>query len=191
MKGEEPMRDGDSNVLSSVLDEFHRGDPATFNDAFETLFHQHQRAVYSWVLRIVRNPSAAEDLTVETFWRLYRAHARFDPGRGFEAWARTIATHAALDWLRTQRPETELLMDVAAPPARDPAISAEIRRKTTEAFSRLPPKLRIAAVLAVVEEQPHKDVAAALGISITAVKVRVFRALRLLRKDLQQQGITP
>ncbi len=185
------MRDGDSNVLSSVLDEFHRGDPATFNDAFETLFHQHQRAVYSWVLRIVRNPSAAEDLTVETFWRLYRAHARFDPGRGFEAWARTIATHAALDWLRTQRPETELLMDVAAPPARDPAISAEIRRKTTEAFSRLPPKLRIAAVLAVVEEQPHKEVAAALGISITAVKVRVFRALRLLRKDLQQQGITP
>jgi DNA-directed RNA polymerase specialized sigma24 family protein len=38
---------------------------------------------------------------------------------------------------------------------------------------------------------PHKEVAAALGISVTAVKVRVFRALRLLRRDLQQQGITP
>ena len=44
---------------------------------------------------------------METFWRIYRAHARFDPTRGFEAWARTIATHAALDWLRTQQPETE------------------------------------------------------------------------------------
>jgi RNA polymerase sigma-70 factor (ECF subfamily) len=97
----------------------------------------------------------------------------------------------ALDWLRTQRPETELLMDVAAPPTGDPAISDEIRRKTAEAFSRLAPKLRVAAVLAVVEELPHKEVAAALGISVTAVKVRVFRALRLLRKDLQQQGITP
>jgi len=43
----------------------------------------------------------------------------------------------------------------------------------------------------VVEEQPHKEVAEALGISIAAVKLRVFRALRLLRKDLQQQGITP
>jgi RNA polymerase sigma-70 factor (ECF subfamily) len=191
MKGEEPMRDGESSVLSSVLDEFRRGDPATFNDAFETLFRFHQRAVYSWVLRIVRNPSAAEDLTVETFWRIYRAHARFDPELGFEAWARTIATHAALDWLRTQRPETELTMDVAAPFSSDPAISAEIRRKTTEAFSRLPPKLRIAAVLAVVEQRPHKEVAAALGISVAAVKVRVFRALGLLRKDLQQQGITP
>ena len=59
------------------------------------------------------------------------------------------------------------------------------------AFSRLPPKLRIAAVLAVVEELPQKEVAEALGISVAAVKVRVFRALRLLRKDLEHQGITP
>jgi DNA-directed RNA polymerase specialized sigma24 family protein len=58
-------------------------------------------------------------------------------------------------------------------------------------ISRLPPKLRIAATLAVIEELPHKDVAEALGISVAAVKLRVFRALRLLRKDLEQQGITP
>jgi len=190
VKGEKAMRDGERDVLNSVLDEFRRGDPATFNDAFETLFRLHQRTVYGWVLRIVRNPAAAEDLTVETFWRIYRTHARFDPSRGFEAWARTIATHAAYDWLRTKRPEAELLMDVAASPAGDPAISEEIRRKTTEAFARLAPKLRIAAVLAVVEELPHKEVAAALGISVAAVKVRVFRALRLLRKDLQERGIT-
>jgi RNA polymerase sigma-70 factor (ECF subfamily) len=179
------------NELSGVLDEFRRGDPARFNDAFETLFRIHQRTVYGWLLRIVRNSAAAEDLTVETFWRIYRAHARFDPARGFEAWARTIATHAALDWLRAQRPETELLLDVAAPSTGDPAIAEEVRCKTAAAFSRLPAKLRIAAVLAVVEELQHKEVAAALGISVTAVKVRVFRALRLLRKDLQQQGITP
>jgi DNA-directed RNA polymerase specialized sigma24 family protein len=51
--------------------------------------------------------------------------------------------------------------------------------------------LRIAAVLAVIEEQPHMDVADALGISTAAVKLRVFRALRMLRKDLEQQGIRP
>jgi DNA-directed RNA polymerase specialized sigma24 family protein len=55
----------------------------------------------------------------------------------------------------------------------------------------LPPKLRIAAVLSVVEELPGMEVAEALGISVAAVKLRVFRALRLLRKDLQQQGIAP
>ena len=97
----------------TVLEEFRSGHPETFPDAFETLFRMYQRTVYGWLLRIVRNPAAAEDLTVETFWRIYRAHARFDPARGFEAWARTIATHAAIDWLRTQKAETELLVDVA------------------------------------------------------------------------------
>jgi len=43
----------------------------------------------------------------------------------------------------------------------------------------------------VVEEQPQKEVAMALGISVAAVKLRVFRGLRLLRKDLERQGITP
>lgn len=164
-------------------------------DAFEMLFRQHQRAVYGWILRIVRNPAAAEDITVETFWRIYRAHARFEPSRGFEGWARRIATHAALDWMRAARTEkgltAELLLDPAAPEIGDPAVSAEIRRKTALAFGRLPPKLRIAAVLAVIEEQPQKAVAEALGISVGAVKLRVFRAVRLLRKDLEQQGITP
>jgi DNA-directed RNA polymerase specialized sigma24 family protein len=42
-----------------------------------------------------------------------------------------------------------------------------------------------------VEDRPHKEVAEALGITAAAVKLRVFRALRLLRKDLKEQGITP
>ena len=175
------------NEPSNVLEEFQRGSI----EAFETLFRLHQRAVYGWVLRIVRNTSAAEDITVESFWRIHCAHARFEPARGFEAWARRIATHAALDALRSRRIEVELPAEFAAPASADPAVSAEIRLKTAQAFQRLPPKLRVAAILAVVEEQPHKEIAEALGISVAAVKLRVFRALRLLRKDLLRQGITP
>lgn len=184
------MSKGSSGVPiqeSDHLLRFRHGD----QDAFESLFRLHQRAVYGWILRIVRNSAAAEDLTVETFWRIYQARARFDAAREFEPWARRIATHAALDWLRTKQPESEMPIDLAAPATADPAISAEIRRKTAQAFQRLPARLRIAAVLAVVEEQPHKEVAEALGISVAAVKLRVFRALRLLRKDLAAQGITP
>ena len=176
---------------SSVLDRFRQGDV----DAFETLFRMHQRSVFGWVLRIVRDPGAAEDVTVEAFWRMHRAHARFDSTRGFEPWARRVATHAALDWLRRQKPESsvapEMWMNVAAPSTGDAAVAEEIRRKTAGAFARLPVKLRVAAVLAVVEDRPHKEVAEALGITVAAVKLRVFRALRLLRKDLKEQGITP
>ncbi|HEX4758024.1 MAG TPA: sigma-70 family RNA polymerase sigma factor [Terracidiphilus sp.] len=176
---------------ADLLDQFRRGDP----DAFEALFRLYQRSVYNWILRIVRNGSAAEDLTVDTFWRIYQARARFDPARGFGPWARRIATYAALDWLRARRPESELTDEVmavqAAPSVGDPGVAAEIRLKTAQAFSRLPPRLRVAAILSVVEGQAHKDVAEALGISVAAVKLRVFRALRLLRKDLERQGITP
>lgn len=181
------MRDEGSDVLLR----FRQGDV----DAFETLFRKHQRPVFGWVLRIVRDRNAAEDVTIEAFWRIHQAHARFDPDRGFEPWARRIATHAALDWLRRQKPEApvppEMLESTAAPAASDAAVSEEIRRKTLLAFSRLPATLRATAVLAVVEERPHKEVAEALGITVPAVKLRVFRALRLLRKDLNEMGIKP
>ena len=175
----------------NALDRFRQGDV----DAFEVLFHEHQAIVYRWILRIVRDSGTAEDLTVETFWRIYRAHARFDAERGFEPWARRIATHVALDWLRAQKPECEITpaleATLTANGGSNPGVQAEIRAKTAEAFTRLPTKLRTAAVLAVVEEQPHKVIAESLGITVTAVKLRVFRALRLLRKDLEQQGIRP
>jgi RNA polymerase sigma-70 factor (ECF subfamily) len=170
-----------------ALELFRQGDL----DAFEALFRRHQRAVYGWVLGIVRNAADAEELTVESFWRIYQARARFDPARSFEAWARRIATNAALDRLRQRRPESELKTEIAAADGGDPAVAAEIRLRTAAAFRRLPPKLCMAATLAVVEERPHKEIAAALGITVAAVKVRVFRALRLLRRDLERQGIRP
>jgi RNA polymerase sigma-70 factor, ECF subfamily len=170
---------------------FQRGDL----NAFETLFRLHQRRVFGWVLRMVRNPAAAEEIVIEAFWRIYRAHARFDPARGFEAWARRIATHAAVDYLRTRRPEVELTAEMGAalpaPSRADPAIAFELRRATAMAFAKLPATLRVAATLAVIEERPQKEIAEALGISVGAVKLRVFRALRLLRKELMRQGITP
>jgi len=196
------MRDVASSELEPIapgerehLVQFSSGNTEACDTAFEVLFRLHQRSVRGWILRMVRDPAAAEELTVETFWRIYRARARFEPQRGFEPWARRIATRTALDWLRAQKPEyavaNEFFADLPSPGGADPAVSAEIRRKTALAFARLRPALRLAATLAVIEERPHKEVAEALGISVTAVKLRVFRALRLLRKDLQSQGITP
>src|SRR5215212_5729106 len=72
-------------------------------DAFERLFRQHEREVYRWIARIVREPSAAEDALVEAFWHAYRSRARFDPSRSFGAWMRRIATHAAIDQVNAAR----------------------------------------------------------------------------------------
>jgi len=72
--------------------------------------------------------------------------------------------------------------DLPAPSTGDSAIAAEIRSKVALAFSRLPPKLRIAATLAVIEQLPGKEVAEVLDISVAAVKVRVFRRASIAEK---------
>src|SRR3954447_7033499 len=82
-------------------------------DAFEVLFREHQREVYRWILRIVRDPGAAEDLTIDAFWRVYKAHGHFDPSRSFEAWVRRIATNVAIAYLKRQPRATVELTDVA------------------------------------------------------------------------------
>jgi DNA-directed RNA polymerase specialized sigma24 family protein len=49
----------------------------------------------------------------------------------------------------------------------------------------------VTALLALIEERPYEEIAAALGTSVTAVKSRVFRAVRLMRKKLEKRGIRP
>jgi RNA polymerase sigma-70 factor, ECF subfamily len=159
-------------------------------EAFEALFRKHQREVYAWIVRIVRDSGAAEDLTVETFWRIHRAHGRFDPVTGnFRAWARCIATNAALDHLRHARRETELSDDYPAATRGDPAVRAELRTRIRRAFLELPAKYRLVATLALIEDEPYNEIAEAVGISAALVKVRVFRAVRMLRKKLNSLGV--
>jgi RNA polymerase sigma-70 factor (ECF subfamily) len=160
-------------VTDDLLERFAAGDL----DAFETLFRQSQREVYGWIVRIVRDRSAAEDLTMETFERIYRARARFSPTRPFGAWARRIATNVAIDHLKSLPRESEL--------------SEPVRDAVAGAFRSLPPRLQAAATLALIEERSHEEIADALGTSTSAVKSRVFRAVKLLKRKLERLGIRP
>jgi RNA polymerase sigma-70 factor (ECF subfamily) len=160
-------------------------------DAFETLVRQFQGDIYGWTVRIVRDPGIAEDLTVETLLRIYRARNQFRPDGNFGAWARRIATNLALDHLRRKRPEQSLLAELAGAPQPDQVLQRETREKIQQAFRRLPAKLQVAATLALVEERPYNEIAVALGTSVGAVKLRVFRAVRVLRKQLNRLGVRP
>jgi RNA polymerase sigma-70 factor (ECF subfamily) len=168
-----------------LLERFAAGDL----DAFEALFRQHQKQVYAWIVRIVRDSGIAEDLTVEAFWRIYRSRARFDPAGNFQAWAYRIATNAALDHLRRARRETQLPEDLAGPAEPDPAVRRETRERIHRAFKELPAKYRLVATLALIEEEPYGKIAEAMGISLALVKIRVFRAVRMLREKLESMGV--
>jgi RNA polymerase sigma-70 factor (ECF subfamily) len=161
-------------------------------DAFETLFHQYQGEVFRWIMRIVRNTATAEDLTLESFWRVYRAHARFDPVAGnFGGWLRRIATNVAIDHLHRSRTEIQLPDDLSAIVPLPLGEQTEMRGQIVCALGKLSPRLRAAVMLALIEEEPYEEIAQALGISVNAVKVRVFRGVRILRKELLRAGAHP
>jgi RNA polymerase sigma-70 factor, ECF subfamily len=157
-------------------------------EAFEILFQQYQKDVYGWILRIVRNPTIAEELTVETFWRVYRSRARFDATRSFGAWTRRIATNLALDYLKRLRNEVEFTENISPESPPDSAVQQETRKRIRQAFNQLPPKLRLTATLALVEEIPYQEIAESLGIPVGTVKSRVFTATRILRLKLKELG---
>ena len=180
---DEPDRD--------LLRRFTHGD----REAFEALFRQFEREVYRWILRIVREPEAAEDALVEAFWRAYRGRARFDPSRSFGAWMRRIATNVAIDQINSARRRNWVQVDDVGqvPPSlealrggpADPDLADHIRR----AFAALPTKLRVVATLALIEELSLTEIADALDIPLGTVKSRLFRATRELRDRLIRVGV--
>jgi RNA polymerase sigma-70 factor (ECF subfamily) len=172
-----------------LLERFVQGD----QEAFERLFRQFEREVYGWILRITRDPTAAEDALIDAFWRAYRGRARFDSSRGFGAWMRRIATNSALDQLRKLRARQSTLgpQSTWRPPSGGPLPAQhDLREAIRLAFGKLPPRLLVVATLALVEERSHAEIAEALDLPVGTVKSRVFRATRLLRKEMTRLGIT-
>jgi RNA polymerase sigma-70 factor, ECF subfamily len=177
----------DSDAPMELFERFAAGEM----DAFEAVFREWQGQVFGWIVRMVRDQAVAEDLTMETFWRIYCARHRFDPARPFGAWARRIATNATIDYLKSRRVEDALPVHVATQKQGDPAWDRQVREGVEGALRSLPAKLQVAATLALIEERPYDEIASALGTSVSAIKTRVFRAVRMLRKKLDKLGIRP
>jgi len=165
-----------------------RGD----REAFEAVYRHFEAEVRRWVVRIVRDQDAADDVLVEAFWRAYRGRARFDPSRPFGAWMRKVATNASLDHLARLRRRARA---AEAPwPPTDPAVEADdgaLHGAIAAAFRRLPPRMQVVATLALVEGLSQAEIAEALDLPLGTVKSRVFRATKALRRELQRLGIRP
>ena len=102
---------------------------------------------------------------------------------------RRIATNAALDHLKTVSEYAKPIANENTAPSTEPP--GGLRESIAIAFHRLPPKLSVVATLALVEEQPYAEIADALNIPVGTVKSRVFRAIRVLKKELAHLGVQP
>jgi len=155
-------------------------DPATIRaavggdlGAFEEIVRCCQGPVWRYLRRFVGDAALAEDLTQETFIRVYRRIDTYRFGSRFTTWTIQIARNAAIDALRS-RDRRERLVDALPPPrpSSQPGLGAEIEA----ALATLSPKLRDAVLLVEVAGFTYVDAGEVLGVPTGTVKSRVSQA---------------
>jgi len=160
--------------------------------AFEALVRATTADTYTLAFRLTGNEEDARDVVQETYLRAYKGIGKFRGDAQFSTWLYRITANCAANQLgRRKRHRHDELLDDApledTVPERDPSAQAEasnLRDRLTDALEELPPRLRAVVVLRDVYDLPHDAIAAELGISESAAKVRLHRARRKLRERL-------
>jgi len=159
--------------------------PQSFEDLYRNTFPR----VYAYVASLLRDRSAAEDVTAVAFERAYRRRGRFSARRGSpEAWVFGIARNAALDELRKRKRRAPLEgepEDVWAPSPHEEAELAFRREEVRAALATLDPRDRDLVALKFAGGLSNGEIARVLGLSDTNVGSRLHRAVEKLRKACQ------
>ena len=167
--------------------------------AFEFLYHLHSRRVYALCLRMVNNPSDAEDLTQEAFLQLFRKIGTFRGESAFSTWLHRMTVNVVLMRLRkkslpvtsleeTTDPDDETggpRKDIGAPDLR---LSGAVDRVNLErSVEKLPPGYRTVFVLHDIQGYEHNEIADIMGCSVGNSKSQLHKARTRLRDLLQEE----
>jgi RNA polymerase sigma factor (sigma-70 family) len=154
---------------------------------FDALYRETASDVFAYVMTLLRDRSAAEDVTATAFERAYRRQSGFDPKRGTQrAWMFGIARNAALDELRARKRNAALLSDPEDLDARrddDTGDESALRRAAVAAaLAQLDPRERELIALKFHSGLNNTEIAKVLNISVANAGTRVHRAVTRLRK---------
>lgn len=172
------------------------GDPV----AFEFLYKKHSRHVYSLCLRMIRNPTEAEDLTQQAFLQLFRKIATFRGDSGLSTWLHKVTVNVVLMHIRRKKPTEVLVEDLERHIANDEVprelgsedksmLGAVDRISLLRALRQLPAGYKKLFLLHDVIGYEHHEIAQMLGCSLGCSKSQLHRARRRLRLLLNgEQG---
>jgi RNA polymerase sigma-70 factor (ECF subfamily) len=162
--------------------------------AMQVLFARHQVRVFRFVLRLVRNPSTAEDVISEVFLDVWRQAAKFEGRSAVTTWLLAIARFKALSVLR-RRPEVELdeeKMAAIEDAADNPEIAVQKKDKSAllrKCLTALSADHREIIDLVYYHEKSVEEVAEIVGIPENTVKTRMFYARKRLGELLKAAGV--
>jgi RNA polymerase sigma-70 factor (ECF subfamily) len=176
----------------ALMELIRRGD----DKAFELLLSRHQRSVYNLACRFLNDEAEAEDITQETFIRIFKAAVTYTPEAKFTTWLYTIVKNLCFNALRKRRSaqivsiEEETLPEIPAD-INDPSEIIDGRRlrsKVLAAVHALPENMRIAVLLHKFHGLQYHEIAEILDCSVNTVKLRVHRAKAVLARSLSEFG---
>jgi RNA polymerase sigma factor (sigma-70 family) len=166
--------------------------------SWEQIVREHSARVYRLAYRLTGNRHDAEDLTQETFVRVFRSLHTYQPGT-FEGWMHRITTNLFLDQARRrQRIRMDAMGEEADRyPSGDELAAPErafehgnLDRDIQHALDELPPEYRAAVVLCDIEGLSYEEIAVTLGIKLGTVRSRIHRARARLRVSLEHRAPT-
>lgn len=162
--------------------------------AFEQLYDRHSRTVYSLVLRILQQPSTAEEVVQDVFLLLWRNADQYDPSRGpFVPWLLTLARNRALDHLRLKserqrrrEEQADELPPVMAAPEFEKQLDEKRRAERVRTLmGELQPQQKRAIELAYFEGLSHTEIAEKLQEPLGTVKSWIRNGLLRLKEGLR------
>jgi RNA polymerase sigma-70 factor, ECF subfamily len=148
-------------------------------EAFNALFKRYERKVYMYCMRVLLDEDIAHDAFQESFMRLYEHRHSYD-GRNFMVWFFTIIRNVCLNMRRNKKVtvpfETSSANETPAT-IRDVALHEQV----ASALNQLPLDYREAIVLYEYDGYAYQEIADITGASIATVKIRIYRARKMLR----------
>lgn len=196
------LQDGQGPVSQSdeeLLAQFNGGDAR----AFEVLLGRYRTPIYTFVLRSVRDPDRARDLTQDVFLRVVQRAAGFEGKSKFSTWLYTIARNLCIDTSRKMVFRRHRSLDAplgdddgnaaliervasTAPVTDRAAIGRQLEGQIAEAVEALPEEQREVFLLRQVQGLPFKEIAGIIGVPENTVKSRMRYALERLQEALAE-----
>ncbi len=158
--------------------------------AFEQLVSLYEKPIFGYIFRFVVHKENAEDLTQETFIKIFRSLKTFDPEYKFKTWLFTIATNTVYDWLRKAKKNKEMFI-VDDPDIDFETIDDRWSYKLTEdkelvdnALKKIKPVYQSVIVLFYRDELSYQEIAEILKVPVNTVKTYMYRAKEALSEEL-------
>jgi len=169
--------------MQELIRQLNRGQQA----AFTTVYDRYWPAIFYFVCKFVPETAQAEDITTETFIKLWQRRENFDNEKSITSFLHTTARNASIDWLRAEkrrvrnREELLYLLHQDQYENLQNDIKAEVLRQVQHEIEMLPSKIKRVFILSYVDGKTNEEIATLLGIHNQSVRNYKTRAAKFLR----------